>query len=169
MISLIVAMDEKGGIGYKDTLPWRLSDDLRRFKKLTMGHHLILGRKTYQSIGRPLPGRRIIVLTRDTQLDFQGVEKASSLEEAVNLAQSRGDAEIFIGGGATIYQQALPIADRIYLTRVHAQVEADVFFPEFDLDDWEELSSETVASDANNQYASTFQVLDRKVLDAPMG
>jgi len=164
MISLIVAMAENRGIGFENRLPWRLSADMKRFKSLTMGHHLIVGRKTYESIGRPLPGRRIIVLTRNPEAQFKDVDMAASLEEALGLARSRGDDEIFIGGGAHVFRDAMPIADRIYLTLVHASPEADVFFPEVDLGEWIEVSGEFIDQNDGNQYPSTY-----KVLDAPQG
>lgn len=162
-ISIIVAMDENGGIGYENRLPWRLSTDLKRFKRLTMGHHLIMGRKTYESIGRVLPGRRMVVMTRRSEMEVEGVDVVSSLAEAINLAHSRGDDEAFIGGGSEIYELALPHTDRIYLTRVHADanVPTDVFFPEFDMIEWVEISSEQIAADDTNQYATTYSVFEK--------
>ena len=160
-ISIIVAMDENGGIGFENHLPWRLSDDLKRFKRLTMGHHLIIGRKTYQSIGRALPGRRMIVMSRNPAIQYAGVEVVPSLEAAINLAESRGEHEAFIGGGAEIYRLALPSADRIYLTCVHARSQADVFFPEFDSIEWLEKSSEQFGADEKNQYPTTYIILEK--------
>jgi len=160
-ISIIVAMDENGGIGFENHLPWHLPEDLKRFKRLTMGHHLILGRKTYQSIGRVLPGRRMIVMTRNPDTQYAGVDVVPSLEAAINLAKSRDDDEVFIGGGSEVYRSVLPITDRIYLTRVHAQTQADVFFPEFDPSEWIEISSEQLGADEKNQYPTTYTILER--------
>ncbi len=160
-VSIIVAMDEDGGIGFQNRLPWRLSTDLKRFKQLTMGHHLILGRKTFESIGRLLPGRRMVVMTRKADLQIDGVEVVSSLEAALNLAASRAEDEAFIGGGADIYRLALPLTDRIYLTRVHAHTPVDVYFPEFNIHEWSEISSEQIGMDEKNQYPTTFMILEK--------
>jgi len=129
IISLLVAMDEKRGIGKAGKLPWRLSSDLRRFKALTMGHHIIVGRKTFESIGKPLPGRRTVVVTRNPSLSPEGCLIAGSVKEAIAVAQANGETEAFVIGGGDIYAQALDVADRIYLTQVHAEVDADSFFP----------------------------------------
>ncbi len=130
IVSLIVAMDEQGGIGRDNQIPWRLSTDLRRFKQITMGHCIIMGRKTYTSIHRPLPGRTSIVITRQNNLQTPtGVICVNSLEDALLTAKNLGETEAFIIGGAEIFQQSLPLADQIYLTRVHAHVQADTFSP----------------------------------------
>ena len=136
IVSLIVAMDERGGIGLRNRVPWHLPTDLKRFKALTMGHHLIVGRKTYESIGRALPGRTMIIVTRSKDYRAEACWVVSSLPEALRLAEERGETEAFIGGGGSIYAQALPVADRIYLTRVHVVVEADVVFPVWEEDGW---------------------------------
>jgi len=166
-ISLIVAMDERRGIGHRGRLPWRLPADLRRFKSLTMGHHLVMGRKTYASIGRPLPGRTMIVLTRKRDYDPPGCLVVHTLEAALELARQSGDDEVFVIGGGEVFEQALPLADRIYLTRVHAALEADVFFPEYDPEDWHLIRSEHVPADETNTFASTFQLLERIILTNP--
>lgn len=161
IISLIVAMDEKRGIGRQNALPWRLSKDLQRFRALTMGHYLILGRKTYVAIGRPLPGRKIIVLThKDKAAD--GYKIANSLRQALEIAQAEGESEVFIGGGGEVFAQALPHADRIYLTQVHASLECDVFFPEISVDEWVERERSFYPADERNQYPSTFRLLTRR-------
>ncbi len=162
IVSLIVAMDRKRGIGRDNALPWRLSADLKRFRELTMGHHIILGRKTYESIGKPLPGRTMIIVTRNTAFSAEGSIVVHSLEEALQLAEARGEAETFICGGAEIYAQSLNRADRIYLTEVDAEVAADTFFPAFHADEWREEACETWPADEKNQYPSTFRVLQRK-------
>jgi dihydrofolate reductase len=163
LVSIIVAMDEHGGIGLKNQLPWRLSSDLKRFKALTMGHHLILGRKTYESLGRPLPGRKIIVVTRQAGYAALGCLAAGSLEEALSLAEKAGETEAFIAGGAEIYVQALPLAQRIYLTRVHAIVQADAFFPPLDPGEWAEGGVEELPAGEKDQFATRFSVLERNV------
>lgn len=162
LISIIVAMGRNRAIGFQNALPWRLSADLKRFKDLTMGHHILMGRKTYESIGRPLPGRTSIVITRQPDFQAEGCLLAPSLEAAIALAQARGEPEAFVIGGAEIYAQALPHADRLYLTLVDAEPEADAFFPELAEPDWQRLETTTVVADEKNQYASTFTVLHRK-------
>ena len=162
IISLLVAMDENRGIGKGNHLPWRLSSDLKRFRELTMGHHILVGRKTFESIGKPLPGRQTIIVTRDERLKPEGCLIAHSVEGGVRLAQERGEGELFICGGAEIYSQSLGLADRMYLTLVHSAVYADTFFPEWERDDWtEELISHQKA-DEKNQFAFTFKLLTRK-------
>jgi dihydrofolate reductase len=162
IVSLIVAMDRKRGIGRDNALPWRLSADLKRFRELTMGHHIVLGRKTYESIGKPLPGRTMIIVTRNVAFSAEGSFVVHSLDQALALAEARGETEVFICGGAEIYAQALPHADRLYLTEVDAEVAADAYFPAFNADEWREGSSETWLADEKNQYSSTFRVLQRK-------
>ena len=159
IISLIVAMDEMGGIGKDNRLPWHLSSDLKRFKQLTLGHHLLMGRKTYETIGRPLPGRTTIVITRNPQYQAAGCLVAPSLEEALGLARENGETEAFIAGGGEIFTLALPLADRIYLTRVHAQVEADVFFPPFSLEGWRQIETIEQPADEKNDYPAKFILL----------
>lgn len=149
-------MDEKRGIGKNNQLPWRLSDDLKRFKALTMGHHIIMGRKTYESIARLLPGRTMVIVTRNPEYDVVGALVTNSLPMALEIAEKSNESEVFIVGGAEIFAEALPLADRIYLTLVHSNVDADVFFPEFDHDDW--IGKETSFVDANdkNEYPMSF-------------
>ena len=166
IISLIVAMDQQGGIGYQNRIPWHIPADLKRFKALTMEHHLIIGRKTYESIGRALPGRTMIVITRSKNYHAEGCLVVSSLSQALRLAEERGETEAFIGGGGTIYAQALPYADRIYLTRVHIQVEADVFFPAWDENDWRLVQHEQLLADGEHIPATSFSVYER-LLDVP--
>lgn len=162
-ISLLVAMDEKRGIGKAGKLPWHLSADLRRFRELTMGHHLIAGRKTFESIGKPLTGRHTIVVTRNSNFKHEGCFVAGSVEDAIALARERGETEAFVIGGAEIYARALAAADRIYLTQVHADVDADTFFPEFDRSAWIETQHIDHPADEKNQYAFTFRLLERGV------
>ena len=161
IISLVVAMEENRGIGQDNRLPWHLSADLRLFKQHTIGHHLIMGRKTYDSIGKPLPGRTTIVLTRNLAFYLDGVLIAHSLNEALSLARQAGETEAFIIGGGEIFAQALPMADRIYLTRVHAQVFCDTFFPKLDPTDWEIRQEFYQPANEKNDYPFTFQLLER--------
>ena len=162
IVSIIAAMDRRRGIGVDNKLPWRLSADLKRFRELTMGHHIIVGRKTFESIGKPLPGRQMIVVTRDRSYEAEGCEVVHSIEDAMKLARDRGESEVFICGGAEIYAQSIEVADRMYLTLVEAEVVADTFFPEFDEQEWSERESVYQPADEKNQYSFTFKILIRK-------
>ena len=162
IISIIVAMDKKRGIGIGNKLPWRLSADLKKFRELTMGHHIVVGRKTFESIGKPLPGRRMIVVTRDVNYKADGCDVVHSVEEAIELARGRGESEVFICGGAEIYAQTIGVADRIYLTLVDGEVAADTFFPEFDRREWSERESFYQSANEKNQYPFTFRLLVRE-------
>jgi dihydrofolate reductase len=161
IISLIVALDECLGIGFEGHLPWYLSTDLKRFKSLTMGHHLIMGRKTYESIGNPLPGRTMIVVTRNTNYQPDGCLVAHSLDSAFEFARMGDEDEVFVIGGGELFEQTIELADRIYLTQVHAELQADVFFPEFSPDDWQEVQTEFIPADEKNEYDSTYKLLVR--------
>lgn len=163
IISLIVAMDEKRGIGKAGKLPWRLSSDLKRFRELTMGHHMIVGRRTFESIGKPLPDRQMIVVTRNASFKPDGCLVAASVQAALALAQERGETEVFVIGGAEIYAQTLDVTDRVYLTHVHAEVDADTFFPELKHGGWVEKESSCQPADEKNQFAFTFKLLERKM------
>lgn len=159
-LSIIAALSSNNVIGRNNELPWHLSTDLKRLKALTMGHHMIMGRKTYDSIGRPLPGRKFVVITRDPSFAVEGVQVAHSLEEAIQLAA--GDEEPFIAGGAQIFELALHRADRMYLTRVHAEVEGDTFFPDFDdVSEWQLTDAEHFEADEKNDYPFSFLTYDR--------
>ena len=159
IVSIIAAMDKKRGIGFKNNLPWRLSADLKRFRELTMGHHIIVGRKTYESIGRPLPGRRMIIVTREKKYQAEGCDISNSIEAALDLAREAGEKEVFICGGSEIYTQTIDVADRMYLTFVDTEVEADAFFPEFDDREWSEGLSVYQPADEKNQFPFTFKIL----------
>ena len=160
MISLIVAASENNVIGAQGDLPWRLSADLRRFKEITMGKPIVMGRKTYESIGRPLPGRRNIVLTRQSGYEAEGCDVVDSPEAAIEAA---GDAdEIMIIGCSHIYRAFLPRADRIYMTRVHADVDGDTWFPELPESDWIQEVMGEHAADGDNAHACTFMNFDRR-------
>ena len=158
-LSFIVAMTRKGVIGSAGKLPWRLSSDLKRFKALTMGHHLIMGRKTFDSLGRVLPGRTTVVMTRQASDPPKGVLVAPSLDEAIR--QAAGDDEVYVIGGGEIFGQALNLVGRMYVTWVEATVEGDTCFPAFDWSQWREISSEHHSADAKNEYDTTFCVYDR--------
>jgi dihydrofolate reductase len=161
-VSIIVAVEAQRGIGRGNQIPWRLSADLKRFKTLTMGHYLIVGRRTYESIGRPLPGRHMVVITRQLNYSAPGCTTAHSLQLGLDLAKAAGETEVFIGGGAGIYAEALPLAGRIYLTRVHAAVEADTFFPPINPADWTETLVAHHPADEHNEFPFTFLELDRR-------
>lgn len=144
-ISIIVAMARNRTIGIDNTLPWRCPEDLQHFKALTMGHHMIMGRKTYDSIGKPLPGRTTVVVTRDINLNIEGCLIAHSLQEAINACAD--DTQIFIVGGAEIYAQALAHVDTLYITEIQQDVDGDAWFPEFDAADWQEVAREARTQD----------------------
>jgi dihydrofolate reductase len=158
-VAVIVAVDEHGGIGRDGRLPWHLPEDLKRFKALTMGHPIVMGRRTWDSIGRPLPGRRSIVLSRQPGLVIEGAEVVPSLENALRVAGAA--PEVLVIGGAEIYREALPLADWIHLTRVHATVQADTFFPRLDAAEWEEVAREDRAADERHAHPYSFVTLRR--------
>lgn len=168
MLSLIVAMAENRTIGINNNLPWHLPNDLQYFKKVTMGKPIIMGRKTYESIGRPLPGRRNIVITRQTGYTQAGVDVVSSLSEAIQLGEDialvEGHEEVFVIGGAEIYQQALNYADRLYITHVLADVEGDAFFPSIDWSQYQEIERKDFKAEGHNPYDYRFSVYDSKEL-----
>jgi dihydrofolate reductase len=166
IVSLIAAMDRTRAIGIDKRLPWRLSADLRRFRELTMGHHIIVGRKTFESIGRALPGRRTIIVTRNenyqSPADSENLSIVHSVEEAIELARERDETELFVCGGAEIYAQTIGLADRLYLTFVETEAAADVFFPEWDESEWEVRESVFHSADEKNQFPFLFKSLYRK-------
>lgn len=161
MISLIWAMDENRVIGYHNQLPWRLPEDLKFFKRVTMGHPIMMGRKTYESIGRPLPGRENIVITRDEAYHPDGCTVMNSIEKFQGFAEGK-EEEIFVIGGAEIFKEVLPYADKLYLTMIHHQFEGDTFFPVFDIDKWELESREIGPKDEKNPYDYEFLIYKRK-------
>jgi dihydrofolate reductase len=154
-------MDKKGGIGRNNQLPWHLSSDLKRFKTLTMGHHLVMGRKTYESIGKSLPGRTMIVVTHQQDYPPRGCHIVNSLEDAIMFAEENGDNEVFIIGGGEIFAQAIDIADKIYLTRVLIDAKADVFFPNFDESAWEIAGYEKSTKSEKEDYDSDYRILSK--------
>lgn len=162
MISFIVAAAKNRVIGKEGGIPWYLPADLAHFKQITMGHPMIMGRKTYESIGRVLPGRTNIVITRQKDYASEGSRVVSSIEQAIEEAKlAEGSEEVFIIGGQEIYKQAMPLVDKIYLTKVHVTVEGDTFF-KFDASEWQEVVREAHNADDNNQYNYEFIVLERR-------
>jgi len=160
LISLIVAMDDNGVIGANGRLPWHLSADLKHFKSVTMGKPIIMGRKTYESIGQPLPGRENIVLTRDRSFKAEGCTVLHDMDEL--MAHCRYQEEIMIMGGADLYRQFLDQAELIYLTEVHTRVEGDTFFPHYNPSIWEEVARQDFQADESNDYDYSFVVLKRQ-------
>lgn len=159
-ISIIAGMTDDGLIGVDNKLPWHLSADLRRFKAITMGKPIIMGRKTHESIGKPLPGRRNIVISRDEDFRCAGCEVYHSLQEAFEALKDC--AEVIIIGGAEIYKQALPLANKMYLTFVHHHFEGDKYFPKWNAKEWQEIEHADYAADEKNPYPYSFVVLERK-------
>jgi len=161
-ISAIVAMDEQRTIGKNNTLPWHLPADLQHFKRITTGHPIFMGRKTYESIGRPLPNRVNIILTSNEHFSAEGCVIVKSLAEGLKIAQENDSKEIFIIGGAEVFRQLMPQIDRLYLTIIHHQFTGDVFFPELNLAEWQEVMREDHSPNEDNRYAYSFITLDRK-------
>ncbi len=158
MTSIIVATAENGVIGKDNQLLWRLSADLKQFRILTTGHSIIMGRKTFESIGKPLPNRTNIVISRQKDFDFpEGILQTNSLEKAIEMARNAaGSEEIFIIGGGNVYKQALDITDKIYLTEVKANFEGDAFFSKLNENEWKETSRISYAKDEKNEYDFDF-------------
>lgn len=162
---MIVAAARNGTIGRDNTLPWRLSDDLRYFRRVTMGKPVIMGRRTYDSIGRPLPGRDNIVVSRNPAFAAAGVRVVHGIDEAFSLAEasarSSGAGELMLLGGAQLYAEALPLIQRIYLTRVHADVAGDAHLPALEEGEWREISRQDHPADSRNDFPFSFIVLQR--------
>ncbi|MDA1208856.1 MAG: type 3 dihydrofolate reductase [bacterium] len=160
MISLIVAASENNVIGRDNALPWDLPDDLKYFKEKTKGHPIIMGRKNFESIGRVLPGRQNIIVTRQEDWSHEGCTVVHSVGDAIGAADTSD--ETFVIGGGEIYNLALPMAERIYLTRVHARVEGDILFPELDGANWKLVSEKKHEKDEKNEHAFTCEIWERK-------
>lgn len=158
-ISLIAAMAANRAIGLANRLPWHLPEDLKRFKALTMDHHIVMGRKTYDSIGQPLPGRNTVIVTRNVDYAVPGCIAVNSLDAALTVGF--GDSEIFFVGGAELYRQALLIADRIYLTEIQRVFDGDAFFPPFDLNQWQETARECHRTEGAHHFEYHFVTYDR--------
>lgn len=162
LVSLIVALSENRVIGKDNDLMWRLSADLKRFKSLTTGHHIIMGRKTYESIGRPLPNRTNIIISRQKNYQQDNCIVVASLAEAIEVGGA--DKEIFVIGGGEIYKQAIDLVDRMYITLVHDTYDGDTFFPEMDKAKWNLVSEESHCADAKNEVNYSFLNYQRKSL-----
>jgi dihydrofolate reductase len=163
LISAIVAISNNRVIGNDNNIPWYLPADLKYFKKRTLNHHIIMGRKTFQSIGRPLPKRSNVILTRDPFFIASNCLIAHSLEHALNIAKDNGEAEAFIIGGGQIYELAMPFVDKIYLTEVDLEVEGSVKFPVLPEQDWKETWAEAHQADEKNEYDYVFKIFERIV------
>ncbi|WP_313800505.1 dihydrofolate reductase [Cytobacillus sp.] len=161
MISLMWAMDNNRVIGYNNQLPWHLPEDLKFFKRTTMGHPIAMGRKTWDSIGRPLPGRENIVITRNPAFTCEGCTVLNTIVELLEYSRQK-DEEIFVIGGAEIFKLILPDADKLYLTRIYDEFEGDTFFPELNMEEWSLLSKEKGIKDEKNPYDYEFMIYERK-------
>lgn len=160
-ISLLLAMDRNNGIGLGNKMPWRLPADLAYFKALTLGHTIVMGRRTFESVGsKPLPGRRNVVLTRDSSFRAEGCETAHSLEEA--LQRYAGEEELFIVGGGEIYAKSMPYADKLYITVIDHEFEVDTHFPQVNEAEWRIASEKPGVRDERNPYDYVFRVYERR-------
>ena len=160
IVSLLVAMDEGRGIGRAGRLPWRLSTDLKRFRELTMGHHIIVGRKTFESIGKPLPGRLNVVVTRDTNYHRDGVTVVHSVDAA--LAAAGAAEEVMVIGGADLFRLFLPRAERVHLTRVHGDIAGDIRWEPLDETRWRRITAEPHPADERHSHAMTFEMWEKR-------
>jgi dihydrofolate reductase len=159
-MAIIVAMSENRVIGRGGALPWHISADLRRFRKLTTGHAIIMGRKTFESIGRPLPHRRSIVISRNPDFRAEGVEVVAGLDAALQCCE--GEQQVFVIGGSSIYELALPQADRLYVTLIHATIDGDTFFPQFDETEWQLAEDQQHAADKKNAFDYSYRTYEKK-------
>ena len=159
-ITLIVAASENNAIGINNQMPWHLPNDFKYFKRNTIAHSVLMGRKTFDAIGKALPDRRNIVITRNADFQGEDIDVANSIQEA--LLYCRDEREVFIIGGANIYQQALPLANKVLLTRVHTTIQGDAFFPELSPEEWDLVSSEAHQADDKHAFDYTFEVYNRK-------
>jgi dihydrofolate reductase len=162
VISIIAAMDEKQGIGFRGKIPWHISSDLRRFKRLTANHHILMGRKTYQSIGKMLPDRINMIISRNKEFTAPGCFVFDSVDKALLFAQSAAETELFVIGGAEIYREILPVADKMYLTTVKASFKVDRKFPRFEKEDWNQIEEASFPASETDEHATVFRVYLRK-------
>jgi len=160
MLSIIVAVSENNVIGKDNDLIWKLPRDMRHFKETTTGHYIIMGRKTFESNGRPLPNRTNVIITRDKNYKAEGCVVVHSLEDAIN--EAKNDSEAFIIGGGVIYDLSMSLVDRIYITKIHHSFEGDTFFPEINMDEWNVVDKRDYEPDEKNKYPFTILTLDRK-------
>ncbi|MEW5552371.1 dihydrofolate reductase [Peribacillus frigoritolerans] len=161
MISLIVAMDQNRVIGKNNKLPWHLPADLQYFKKVTMGHPIVMGRKTFESIGRVLPGRENVIVTRNQEFKAEGCVVLHDIAQIKMFADNH-EEEVFVIGGAEIFKEILPFTDRLYITEIHETFEGDTFFPEIDENEWDEIFSNQGSIDEKNRFAHDFIILQKK-------
>lgn len=164
MISFIWAMDENRVIGRDNKLPWHLPEDLKFFKRVTMGHPIVMGRKTYESIGRPLPGRENIIITRNLDYTCDPCTVLHSIDELLAYSDKNPNEEYFIIGGAEIFREAFPKVDRLYITLIHDKFEGDTFFPTFNMEEWELFSSEKGLKDEKNPYDYEFLIYHKHLI-----
>ena len=162
VVSLLVAADEKNIIGKNNQLPWHLPNDLKYFKNQTWGMPILMGRKTFESIGKALPGRKSIVITRDSTLSYKDVSVVHSVQSAIEKAKEFGALEIFVIGGAEVFREAFQYAARIYMTRIHHFFEGDVYFPEIIPEHWQKIKSHHCEADEKNAFSHTFQVWEKR-------
>jgi dihydrofolate reductase len=160
IVTLIVAVADSGVIGHDNALPWHLPDDLKRFKRLTLGKPVVMGRKTFESIGKPLPGRQNIVVTRDANYQREGITVVHGVDAALEAAA--GQAEIMVIGGAELFRLFLPLASRVHVTRVHGDIAGDVKWPPLDVREWKVVESERHETDERHIYAMTFEVWEKR-------
>tara|TARA_B100000929_G_C15441911_1_gene398282 strand:- start:611 stop:1096 length:486 start_codon:yes stop_codon:yes gene_type:complete len=159
-LSIVVAMDDNRLIGKDNGLPWHLPADLAYFKKITTGNSILMGRKTYESIGRALPNRRNIVITRNSEASFSGCEVVDSIDAALSI--TKNDNEVMVIGGASLCEQLLPEVTRLYITQIEGKFKGDIFFPEYDKNEWYQVSCESHQPDAINKFVYHFIVMERK-------
>ena len=160
-ISIVVAAAENGVIGKDNQLLWKLSSDLKRFKNITTGHYILMGRKTFESIGKPLPNRTSLIISRNFVCDFENCYVFKTISDAIIYAAQQGQEEIFVVGGGEIYKQTMTLANTIHLTIVHTEIEGDTHF-EYDDSNWKVLHSEFIPKDEKNEFDSTYIVLERE-------
>ena len=163
IISFIVAVDEQNGMGIENHLPWKLPKDFKMFRETTTGHHILMGRKTYESLGAPLPNRTNIIITKDAHYPTDGIVVKQSIDDGIAFAKNAGETELFIIGGAEIFKQTMHLASKIYLTRVHHTFAVDTYFPMLDNDQWHIVKSEFNLADEKNKYDFTFKTLERTI------
>lgn len=161
MISFILAMDENRVIGSGNKLPWHLPEDLKFFKRVTMGHPIVMGRKTYESIGRPLPGRKNIIITRNKDYTCDPCTIFHSVEEFLSYSKNDTDEEYFVIGGAEIFRSFIPVVDRLYITQIHHVFEGDTFFPNLNMKDWQLVSQEQGVKDEKNPFDYEFLIYNK--------
>ena len=160
-ISIIVAVDENNLIGKRDSLPWYLPADLMHFKETTMGHHVLFGQTTHESIGRPLPGRTNIILSNDPEFKSEGCIVVNTPKEAIEFVKEKGENELFICGGAMVYKTFLPLSDKVYMTKIHHKFEGDIYFPKIDMKKWKLISKESHKQDEKNPHSYDFLILKK--------